>query len=127
MTATATVAPSLRLVPPATEPARLGTLELLRWSVEQMERDEVSRRTRRRFRGARVRYVREVLDDVQNVVALCGLCLPRQHPTQQLVSLICDAIDHELGRDPTKDYTPQFQRRLARVAAAMAAEARGAV
>lgn len=107
----------------AAAPAHVGTLEMLHWSVEQMGREEVRRRTHHR-RGVPVHYVREVLDDVQNVVALCGLSLPLKHPTQQLVALICDAIDRELGRDPTRDYTLQHQRRVARIAAAMAQEAR---
>lgn len=117
MTATTTtVAPTMRLVPPAAEPARLGSLELLRWSVDQMEAEAM----RRRRRTVPVQHAREVLADLQNVAALVGLYLPLQHPTQQVVDLIVDAIDHELGRDPHRDYTPQHRRRVARIAAAMA-------
>lgn len=125
MTATALPkAPALRLVPPAEAPADPGILERLRWSIDQMEAD-VCRRNRTRprgtrLRGARVHLAREVLLDVQDVVAIVGLCLPRKSPTMQLVNLICDAIDHELGRDPKRDYTLQHQRRMARIAAAMA-------
>lgn len=126
-TATAIPQAPLRLVPADDAPAHIGTLETLRWSVDQMEAEGMRRARSGRGRSRRitVREAREVLYDVQDVVALVGLYLPRKHPTQQLVGLICHAIDHELGHDPHVDHTLKHRRRVARIAAAMAAEAKG--
>jgi hypothetical protein len=74
-----------------------------------------------------VTVARDVLRELQDVAAMVGLHLPVRHPTQQLIDLIVSGIDHEIGRDPNVDYTPWDRQRTARINAAIAATAGGAL
>lgn len=125
MTAATVPQAPLRLVP-ALEPRKPDTLDRLAFQMRRMESEWLSRRGRRGLgRHVPVKAARDVLREVQDVVALVGLHLPRRHPTQALIDLIVSGIDHEIGRDPAVDYTPWDRQRMARVNAAIAAEATG--